>query len=293
MGADGADSAVRTALGVTRVGPVLQHMISVHFSCELEPFRRNRRGPVIWTHNPRGVGTIIVQRPPDDLVFQTPHFPPVQSLLDFTARMYRHRILEAIGDRSVSVEVKSVRSWAMTAQVAATYRSGRVFLAGDAAHRFPPTGGLGLNTGIADVHNLAWKLVWVRAGRADAALLDSYEPEPQPTAVQATSDAVANFDGLLDVLAARRRSGRRLRLASAPGVIGRRVRWRVRAAIARRGPHDHSWGRDLGVCHREGAVIAERSADAAGGRCATRAVAGRGGAFGSNCRSTTSLPRRR
>ncbi|MDY6869393.1 MAG: FAD-dependent monooxygenase [Actinomycetota bacterium] len=295
IGADGAASAVRTALGVAMVGPVLQHMISVHFSADLEQFRRNRRGPVIWTHTPRGVGTIIVHHPPDDLVFQTPYFPPLQSLLDFSTPVCRRRILEAIGDRSVSVEVKSVRSWAMTAQVAATYRSGRVFLAGDAAHRFPPTGGLGLNTGIADVHNLAWKLAWVRAGHAGAALLDTYDLERRPVAVAATSDAVANFDGLLDVLAAlgiSRRAARhlpalaarlpgwlprralgavlagvsvlgfqRLRLASAPGVIGRRVRRRARAAIARQGPHYHSWGRDLGVCYREGAVIAERSAE--------------------------------
>ena len=79
---------------------------------------------------------------------------------------------------------------------------GRVFLAGDAAHRFPPTGGLGLNTGVADVHNLAWKLAWVVSGRAREALLDTYEQERRPVGIAATADSVANFEGLFEVVAA-------------------------------------------------------------------------------------------
>ena len=64
--------------------------------------------------------------------------------------------------------------------IAEAFRSGRVFLVGDAAHRHPPTGGLGLTSGIQDVHNLCWKLAAVLAGQAAPALLDSYEPERRP-----------------------------------------------------------------------------------------------------------------
>src|SRR2546421_4893027 len=56
-------------------------------------------------------------------------------------------------------------SWRISAQVANRYRVGRVFLAGDAAHSMPPTGGFGMNTGVQDVHNLAWKLAY-EIGRA-------------------------------------------------------------------------------------------------------------------------------
>jgi hypothetical protein len=180
----------------------------------------------------------------------------------------------------------------MTAQVATDYRVGRVFLAGDAAHRFPPTGGLGLNTGVADVHNLAWKLAWVIAGRADEALLDSYERERRPVGTAATADSVANFDGMFDVVATLglprqairmlpqciaaipdwvpRRPVRALirgltkmgyqpfRLAKSPGRVGQRMRHRAAAAIAQQGPHYRSWGRDLGVRYERGVMIDDR-----------------------------------
>ena len=74
----------------------------------------------------------------------------------------------ALEDPDLPLQVETISTWAMTAQVAERYRDGRVFLVGDAAHRFPPTGGLGLNSGVQDVHNLAWKLAFVLQGLAVA-----------------------------------------------------------------------------------------------------------------------------
>ena len=62
-------------------------------------------------------------------------------------------------------------------RVAEHFRKGRAFLLGDAAHIHSPVGGQGMNTGIGDAVNLAWKLAWVLRGRADTSLLDTYEPE--------------------------------------------------------------------------------------------------------------------
>ena len=82
------------------------------------------------------------------------------------------------------IEVHSV-SWAsvysMNARLADRYRVGRVFLAGDAAHTHPPTGGQGLNTSVQDAYNLGWKLGAALAGAPDA-LLDTYEEERRPIA---------------------------------------------------------------------------------------------------------------
>ncbi len=79
-----------------------------------------------------------------------------------------------------SREVLGVFTYDFCAAVARRQRSGPVFLVGDAAHRTTPRGATGMNTGIADGHNLGWKLAWVVRGWADEPLLDTYEAERAP-----------------------------------------------------------------------------------------------------------------
>ncbi len=81
-----------------------------------------------------------------------------------------------------AMDVQSISRWPVEGTVAERFRSGRVFLVGDAAHRHPPSGALGLNTGIQDAHNLVWKLAHVLIGQASETLLDSYETERLPVA---------------------------------------------------------------------------------------------------------------
>ncbi|XP_056695618.1 FAD-dependent monooxygenase apdD-like [Spinacia oleracea] len=92
----------------------------------------------------------------------------------------------------------------MHAEVAEKFLSfeNQVFLAGDAAHRFPPAGGFGMNTGIQDAQNLAWKLAAVVNGIAPTTLLSTYETERRPIAIFNTALSVQNFRAAMEVPAA-------------------------------------------------------------------------------------------
>ena len=101
----------------------------------------------------------------------------------------RRVLAEALG-AELPIEVLSTGTWlAGHALVARRFRRGRVFIAGDAAHLFTPTGGLGYNTAIEDAVNLAWKLASVIRGHAPPALLASYEAERKPLAERNTAYA--------------------------------------------------------------------------------------------------------
>jgi 2,4-dichlorophenol 6-monooxygenase len=91
-------------------------------------------------------------------------------------------IEEALEYLNVDVPVKfnQVSRWHVDSALAERFSSGRVYLIGDAAHQHPPTAGIGLNSGIQDAHNLAWKLALVTRGHAAPSLLETYEPERRP-----------------------------------------------------------------------------------------------------------------
>jgi len=88
---------------------------------------------------------------------------------------------KALGIGDLPMEIHKITRWSVEAVLASSFRAGRVLLLGDAAHRHPPTGGLGLTSAIHDAHNLCWKLAAVLAGHADPALLDTYQDERRPT----------------------------------------------------------------------------------------------------------------
>lgn len=90
------------------------------------------------------------------------------------------RIRELLKLPDLEVDVLHISHWVLDRVLANKYREGRVFVAGDAAHRHPPASGLGLNTAIQDAHNIAWKLAAVLKGKAAPALLNSYEDERRP-----------------------------------------------------------------------------------------------------------------
>lgn len=99
------------------------------------------------------------------------------------------------------IEVLRTMKWSHHQSVADRFRSGRIFLLGDSAHLFCPTGGIGMNTAIGDAFDLGWKIAAVEAGWGGPALLDSYEEERRPIAFRNTLAAAANADRIDSVMA--------------------------------------------------------------------------------------------
>jgi hypothetical protein len=107
---------------------------------------------------------------------------PLAGDIDLSAEGLSALVAQRTGRPDITIGAVSWASaYEMNARLADRYRDGRVFLAGDAAHTHPPTGGQGLNTSVQDSYNLGWKLAAVLRG-APEALLDSYEQERRPIA---------------------------------------------------------------------------------------------------------------
>jgi 2,4-dichlorophenol 6-monooxygenase len=102
------------------------------------------------------------------------------------------RVRRTLGVTDLEIDVHAVSHWQFEGVVADRFRVGPVMIVGDAAHRHPPTGGLGLNTAIGDVSNLAWKLAAVLRGVAGDALLDTYESERKPVAARNVEHSLLN-----------------------------------------------------------------------------------------------------
>ena len=114
----------------------------------------------------------------------------------FDAHKYIRR---ALGSDDIDYELRSILPWERHRRVADRYHAGRVFLAGDAVHQYSPTGGLGMNTGIQEAVDIAWKLAAVLNGWGGDRLLDSYFADRQPVAIRNNEEATANFKKLVDL----------------------------------------------------------------------------------------------
>ena len=95
-----------------------------------------------------------------------------------------------LGDHPLAVHL--ITRWSLEGVVASRFRDRRVFLLGDAAHRHPPTGGLGLKAAIQDADNLTWKLAAVLRGHAEPGLLETYEPERKPVTARNVQRSIEN-----------------------------------------------------------------------------------------------------
>jgi 2-polyprenyl-6-methoxyphenol hydroxylase-like FAD-dependent oxidoreductase len=199
LAADGAGSRVRTWLGIEPIGPSsIENFVTVHFAADLSELTAPNLAVLHFVVDPASGGIFVCHGLRTEWVFMHPFDPDTDPIESFDEERCRSMVLAAM-ERKVPLEILGTSSWNMSAQIAERYRDGRVFLIGDAAHRFPPTGGLGLNTGVADVHNLLWKIAAVEAGRATESILDTYEVERRPVAQFNSDQSLINAFKLIEI----------------------------------------------------------------------------------------------
>ncbi|KAK1763040.1 2,4-dichlorophenol 6-monooxygenase [Phialemonium atrogriseum] len=183
---DGGRSAVREALGIKQTGVGhLRTLRSILFRCP--PINKYlERGFVQFAYDtPEFEGFLTTYMDGRWALMTTITDPSTPTPSDAAQRALIRLAAgpnEPLQDSDITLLAEG--QWELSALIASSFTSGRVHLAGDAAHTLPPNrGGYGANTGIADAHNIAWKIAAVLAGRARPDLLDTYDAERRPVAV--------------------------------------------------------------------------------------------------------------
>lgn len=197
VGTDGGASFVREKLGIAMHGkPVLTYTTNVIFRCRDLPGLHDKGKAYRFIFIDRnGTWLTIVAIDGADrwrmsvVGDETKRGIPTEDDL-------RALIVRAMG-KPFEFEIESVMPWVRRELIAETYRKGRVFLAGDACHLTSPTGGFGMNTGIADSVDLSWKLEGMVNGWGGPELLDSYDIERRPVAIRAVTEASRNLGRML------------------------------------------------------------------------------------------------
>jgi 2,4-dichlorophenol 6-monooxygenase len=277
IAADGGKT-IGPALGVQMSGPTaMVDMVSTHFSADLSEYVDDET-LITWFLNPEGEdswgsGALVKMGPAWDRHSEEwqVHFafrPDDPERFNEEAIVPRLRQLLKLPD--LDLKVHKVSHWILDRIVAQQWRFGDVFLTGDAAHRQPPTTGLGLNTGILDAHNLAWKLAAVLSGAAADPLLDSYQSERLPVSSDGADWALMAFMNHTVIDAG---------IGLTPGApvevntaafetllsdtrIGRALRERARIAIGTQRAEFQAHDVEIGFTYEQGALVPDGSGPA-------------------------------
>ena len=246
IGADGARSKVAADAGLPFEGPgATGGAMNIVIEADLSRFVAHRPSVLYWMLQPGaeregvGLGVLRMIKPWHEWMlmwgYEVAVGPP-----EFTDDFIRELAVKLVGTEDFEMKVKSYAPWTVNHQFATTIARGRVFCAGDAVHRHPPTNGLGSNTSIQDSYNLTWKLAHVAAGTAGPALLASYDAERAPIArqiVERANQSIVDTGKILTALDLTdttdvARLDRQLALRKEPGPAGEKVRAALREAIA-------------------------------------------------------------
>jgi 2-polyprenyl-6-methoxyphenol hydroxylase-like FAD-dependent oxidoreductase len=205
VAADGAHSPVRERLRIGCLGHgSFSDSITIYFKADVRRLMGDRNLSVVYVFGPHlqgffrfsidlQAGFLVVNSTTDDEGTRS-----VRIGEDMSEQTCVRYVREALGDPDLAVEIENVQRWAATAEYAERFREGRVFLAGDAVHVMPPTGGFGGNCGVQDAYDLAWKLAYVLHGSAGDELLGTYDAERRPVAAFTTEQAYTRYVLRLD-----------------------------------------------------------------------------------------------
>lgn len=187
VAADGSHSKMRQQLGIgTHGSGSLFHCISMIFEANIMDLFRQRHAVMCFLSNETVSGALVPYpgsaARPDVYRLDASYDPEEETLADYPETRCLSLIRAAVGIPDLPAQLKTVLNYEAVALVADRFQQGRVFLVGDAARTQPPSGGLGGNTGIAEAHNLAWKLAAVLRGEAGEELLATYDAERRPVA---------------------------------------------------------------------------------------------------------------
>lgn len=202
IGADGANSGVLQDAGLPLEGEMGKSgSINMVFEADLSRFVAHRPSVLYWVIQPGsdigglGIGVVRMVRPWHRWLaiwgYDVEQGPP-----EIDAAFATRIVHNLIGDSTVPVKIEATSTWTVNDMYATRLHAGRVFCAGDAVHRHPPTNGLGSNTSIQDSFNLCWKIAMVLRGHADPSLLETYSIERAPVArqiVRRANKSLADF----------------------------------------------------------------------------------------------------
>ncbi|KOV60604.1 2,4-dichlorophenol 6-monooxygenase [Streptomyces sp. MMG1121] len=195
IGADGGRSKVAEDAGLPMGGRMgVAGSINIVFDADLTRYTAHRPSTLYWVLAPGaavggiGAGLVRCVRPWNEWLIVW-GYDVTAGAPDLTSEYAESVVRALIGDDEIPVTIKSSSAWTVNEMYAQKYANGRVFCAGDATHRHPPSNGLGSNTSIQDSYNLAWKLKMVLDGRAGPRLLDTYTAERAPIGRQVVTRA--------------------------------------------------------------------------------------------------------
>jgi putative polyketide hydroxylase len=203
IAADGAHSTIRKHSKIEMEGPDnLASSCSVYCEFDISQWTKHRPSVGYFFTDPKILGRSLFTAYGKNHWIVGMNLKPENTKEDFTDEYCLNEIRRVLDLPNLEIKIINKSFWTMAAQVASQYRHGKVFLIGDAAHRLPPTGGLGMNTGIADAHNLAWKLAFVLNHQVPDSLLDTYYDERAPIAKRNIEWSTENAKRFFDIFKA-------------------------------------------------------------------------------------------